>query len=243
MPTFFFHFSDDCEPLPHDLGLQFADLEQAYLELCAAIPKMASELLVQRKNPLAASCRIASAHGQVLMTVPFTNVLKPSEWRLPKATQRPHGGPRSPHARDALALTSFRRMFSSVNAGCVLLTPDMHVVEMNDFGARHSHVDTETIRGASIFDIFSELRGQPKADFDKFMSLAQAGAASEVIDLPYLVLDAQGQTASGWWNAKTWPVFDDDDHLLGFVEWAEPHVAASRTGNTLVRVTNLPQRN
>lgn len=237
MPTFFFHFSDGRRKLPSDLGLQFASLDQAYIEVCRTIPEIARELLIKRQDPLAASCTIADAKGRTLMTVPFTDVLSPSEWRRAKARRRPHGGPRSARARNDLALTSFRRMFGAANAGCVLMTPEMHIVEMNEFGARHSHVDAEAIRNVPIFDIFAELHGEPKANFTKFMKLAQAGVVSEVIDLPYLVLDAEGQTANGWWNARTWPIFDDDDHVLGFVEWAEPHTSPTKGGVTEVRIS------
>ena len=131
-------------------------------------------------------------------------------------------------------------MFGSVNAGCVLLTPEMHVVEMTEFGARHSHVDPEAIRGVPIFDIFADLKGKPKDDFSKFMNLAQAGVVSEVRDLPYLVQDPDGQTTHGGWNARTWPIFDDDNHLLGFVEWAVPHTAPTQGGRTELRMSALP---
>lgn len=69
------------------------------------------------------------------MTVPFTDALPPSEWALATARRRPHGWPRSSRARDDLALSSFRRMFGPVNAGCVLLTSDMHVTDMDGLGA------------------------------------------------------------------------------------------------------------
>ena len=237
MPKFYFHLNDGQNTVLDEIGLQFADLEAAYLEACATIPGVAQESLINRKDPLAASFIIADRKGRTLMTVPFTDVLSPSEWRLAKARRRPHGGPRSARSRDALALTSFRQMFGEAKAGCVLMTPEMHIVEMNEFGARHSHVDTEAIRGQSIYDIFAGLRGEPKANFTKFMSLAQAGAASQVTDLPYLVLDAEGQTTDGWWNAHTWPIFDDDKRLLGFVEWAEPFTAPTRGGRTEVQVS------
>lgn len=237
MPTFYIHFSDGRQTFPNDMGLEFDTLEQAYLGVCAGIPEMAHDLLVKRQDPMTAAYIIVDAKGRTLMTVPFTDVLSPSEWHLTKARRRPHGGPRSARARDDLALASFRQMFGAANAGCVLLTPEMHIVEMNEFGARHSHVDAEAIRGQSIFGIFSELRGEPRANFDKFMSLAQASAVSEVIDLSYLVLDGEGQTTNGWWTARTWPIFDDDHHLLGFVEWAEPHTTATRGGKTEVRVS------
>ena len=237
MPTFYLHFIDGRETLFQDDGMEFDDLEQAYLAVCAAIPDMARERLIKRQDPLDAAYSIADHQGRILMTVPFTDVLSPSEWKITKARRRPHGGPRSKRARDDLALTSFRRMFGSVSAGCVLLTPEMHVVEMTEFGARHSHVDPEAIRGVSIFEIFADLVGEPKENFRKFMTLAQAGVTSEVIDLPYLVLDANGQTAHGWWNARTWPIHDDDGHLLGFAEWADPHTKPTQGAGTKVRVS------
>jgi PAS domain-containing protein len=237
MPTFYFHFSDGHQTKPDDLGIEFVNLEQAYLEVCAAIPDIARDLLIERHDPLAASFKIADSSGRILMSVPFTEMLSGAEWRPVRARQRPYGAPRSTPARDDLALKSFRRMFTSVNAGCVLLTPELHVVEMNDFGARHSHVDAEAIRGVSIFEIFSELRGEPSDNFRKFMSLAQVGVVSEVIDLPYLVQDANGETANGWWNARMWPIFDDDGNLLGFVEWAEPHTQPTQGAKTTVRLS------
>lgn len=237
MPTFYFHFHDGRRLFPNDLGVEYADLEQAFLGACAAIPGMAGDLLVKRQDPLAASYTIADGKGRVLMTVPFQEVLSPSDWRLAKARRRPHGGPRSARTRDEMALASFRRMFSAANAGCVLMTPEMHIVEMNEFGARHSHVDAEAIRGQSIYGIFADLHGEPKANFDRFMSLAQAGAASQVTNLPYLVLDEEGRTTNGFWNARTWPIFDDDDRLLGFVEWAEPHTKPTWGGKTKVEIT------
>jgi len=236
MPVFYFHYSDGRRSYQDEVGLEFGSLEEAYLDVCASIPEAARDLLIKRMDPLSPSYKIADARGRVLLDVPFTDILAPSEWRLPKARRRPYGSPRSAKARDDLALTSFRRMFGSANAGCVLLTPEMKVAEMNEFGARHSHVDADAIRGASIFEIFAELHGEPKKHFDAFMSLAQAGVVSEVKDLPYLVLDAEGRTADGFWTARTWPIFDDDRRFIGFVEWAEPHVAPIHGGKTKVRI-------
>lgn len=236
MPKFYFHFNDGAEVYPDEIGLRFINVEAAYLEVCATIPGMAQDILVKRKDPLAASYVIADHKGRTLMTVPFTDILAPSEWHLAKARRRPHGGSRSNHSRDAQALASFRRMFGSVPMGCVLITPEMQVVEMNDFGVRHAHVDAEAIRGQSIFDIFTDMRDGPKSDFERFISLAQAGAASQLTDLPYLVLDEDGQTTNGWWNARAWPILDDDAHLIGFVDLAEPSTAPRFGGRTEVRV-------
>lgn len=235
MPIFQLHLRKRTVMEPDDEGMEFRDLHHAYLEVCRSIPDVAREALIAGHDPTTFSYIICDYAGHRLLEVRFDEILSPLEWRLRRARTRPHSGPRSAAARNDLALGSFRRMFSSLNVGCVLMTPDLHVVEMNTFGAKHSHVDPEAIRGTSILDIFVDLKGQPNQDFTQFMRLAQAGAVSEVVDLPYYVLDAEGETADGWWNARTWPIFDDDDHLLGLVEWAEPLIRPSAGGSTLLR--------
>jgi len=82
MPIFFLTFSDQRYLWPNDLGLEFASLEHAYLQVCAAIPEVARDLLADRQDPLTASCDICDDHGRVLMTVPFTDVLSASAERL-----------------------------------------------------------------------------------------------------------------------------------------------------------------
>jgi PAS domain-containing protein len=235
MPVFKLHLRRHSMVEPDDQGIPFRDLHHAYLEACKAIPDVAREELIAGRDPLVCAFLICDTTGRQLMEVLFSEILSPAEWKRRRAKQRPHGGVRSASVRDDLALTSFRRMFSALNVGCVLMTPELQIVEMNDFGARHSHVDPEAIRGTSILDTF-DLAGQPKADFTKFMTLAQQGAVSEIIDMPYLVLDANGATVDGWWNARTWPIFDDDGHMLGLAEWAEPFTTPTNGGQTLRRV-------
>lgn len=235
MPVFKLHLRRRDAVEPDDHGMAFRDLHHAYLEACKAIPDLAREILIQGQDPLDCALLICDGRGRQLMEVLFSELLSPAEWRTPRARRRPHGGVRSRRVRDDLALSGFRRMFSALNVGCVLLTPELQVREMNEFGARHSHVDQEAIRDTSILDIF-DLTGAPRHDFTSFMRLAQAGAVSEIVDMPYLVLDEQGNTVNGWWKPRTWPIFDDDHHLLGLVEWAEPFVKPSNGGVTLRRI-------
>lgn len=180
---------------------------------------------------------ICDQKGRQLMEVPFVDVLSPSEWRMSRATWKIDRGSRSAPVRDRLALSRFRQIFASVNVGCVLLTPELQVKEINDFGARHSHVDPDEIRDSSILDAY-DLSGEPKENFKKFWSLAQTGVVSELIDMPYLVLDKSGKTVDGWWNSKVWPIFDDDNRLLGLVDWAEPFTSPTAGGITEVRVAH-----
>lgn len=235
MPVFHLHLRRRKVVEPNDLGIEFRDVHHAYLEVCKTIPVTAQELLIEGQDPMGCAYIICDKHGRRLMEVPFEDVLSPTEWRIRRARCGPYSGVRSDRVRDDLALSSFRRMFANVHVGCVLLTPELQVKEMNAFGARHSHVDPEAIRDTSILNVF-DLNGTPKANFAKFWSLSQRGAASELIDMPYLVLDDMGATANGWWNARTWPIFDDDDHLLGLVEWAEPYTKPTIGGSTLVRI-------
>lgn len=61
MPIFFFHFSDGRTLFPDDVGITSSNLEHAYLDICAPIPEMARELLIKRKDPLAAAYTIFDA--------------------------------------------------------------------------------------------------------------------------------------------------------------------------------------
>lgn len=219
-----------------DTGLDLPDLHHAYLEAHRAIPDIAREMLIEGRDPLECVFIIADRKGRRLMEVPFEEILPPSEWRMRKALRGPLTGVRSAPVRDALAGAAFQRIFASVDVGCVLLTPDLQVKEINEFGARHSHVDREAIRDTSILDAFN-LDGKPKEDFAKFWALSQYGVVSELIDMPYLVLDDEGRTANGWWRARTWPLFDDNDHLIGHVEWAEPFKSPTAGAGTLVRIS------
>lgn len=236
MPLFKLHLRMGQVVDPDDIGLDLPDLHAAYLEAVRAIPDVARDQLIDARDPLTCAFIICDGKGRQLLEVPFTEVLPAAAWARRDRGRGPLSGGRSTHVRDNLALTGFRHMFSTVNVGCVLLTPELAVRAINDFGARHSHVDPDAIRGTSILDAF-DLHGQPKADFTRFWRLAQQGVRSELTDMPYLVLDAAGRTVNGWWKARVWPVLDDDGRMLGLVEWAEPFTTPTQGGRTTIRVS------
>lgn len=86
-----------------DLG--FASVEDAYLDACAAIPEAAGEELRARRNPFHCAFLIADQAGTVLLEVPFTDLLLPSE-RVPA---RPRPAP-EPRAEPTLALPISRAL-------------------------------------------------------------------------------------------------------------------------------------
>jgi hypothetical protein len=79
---YYFHLRIGDTVSADELGLDLPDLETAYLEAFRAAQEMWSELLAQRSDPLRRAFDIADADGQVLMTIPFCEVLERAR-RLP----------------------------------------------------------------------------------------------------------------------------------------------------------------
>src|SRR5262249_22159457 len=87
---YYFHLQIGRSFSPDEIGLELPDLETAYLEAFKAAQEMWTELLVERSDPFLRSFEIADEHGQVLLTLPFREVLerahKPTG-TLPKLAQ------------------------------------------------------------------------------------------------------------------------------------------------------------
>ncbi len=72
---YYFHLRIGQKLSPDDTGLELPDLETAYLEAFEAAQAMWGELLAERSDPLARSFEIADEQGQLLLTLPFVEVL------------------------------------------------------------------------------------------------------------------------------------------------------------------------
>ncbi|WP_336490632.1 DUF6894 family protein [Methylobacterium nigriterrae] len=74
-----------------EAGLLCPNLEAAYLDACASIPKLAAELIEQGHDPSACSFEICDRHDLLLMEIPFlervSRVQKPAR-RVPPAISR-----------------------------------------------------------------------------------------------------------------------------------------------------------
>jgi hypothetical protein len=77
MPRFFFHLRSQDGLSADETGTDFPCLEEAYLGTCDAILEMAVEMLRARQNPTKDAFEIADDRGNVLMEVPFSEVLWP----------------------------------------------------------------------------------------------------------------------------------------------------------------------
>jgi len=75
MPWFYFHLRGPKGLEPDDTGLEFAGIEAAYLEAYATIPELSADLASEEKNPARYAFEITDPGGELLMDVPFTEVL------------------------------------------------------------------------------------------------------------------------------------------------------------------------
>lgn len=96
MPLFRFHLRTLTGTELDETGLEFPNLEAAYLEACRSIPSMITDFVQAGLNPLAYVFEITDAAGQVLIEVPFTERLRdgqppsrPKRSRLPRSRTTP----------------------------------------------------------------------------------------------------------------------------------------------------------
>jgi hypothetical protein len=80
---YYFHLRIGETVSPDEIGLEFANLETAYLEAFRAAREMWTELLAERSNPLIRAFEIADEDGQILLTLPFREVLDVCKPTLP----------------------------------------------------------------------------------------------------------------------------------------------------------------
>ena len=75
MPRFFFDFREGNSLSPDDQGIEFASLEEAYLEAFRAAQEIAAERLLERRDPFDCAFTITDAAGQELIVLPFKEIL------------------------------------------------------------------------------------------------------------------------------------------------------------------------
>ena len=109
MPTFFFNLCSPDSVDRDEEGVEFADIEAAYLEAFQTASEMWVEAIRRRRDPSHQRFEITDRCGRLLMTVPFTEVIErrmaprqqtlaQSESRRPRAIQ-PEAGAQRPAPR------------------------------------------------------------------------------------------------------------------------------------------------
>ncbi len=75
MPVYFFDVYARGRLEADEAGLELANAEAAYLEACAAIPRLTAELLRVGDHPRGYAFVVADEAGRVLFEIPFHEVL------------------------------------------------------------------------------------------------------------------------------------------------------------------------
>lgn len=75
MPLFFFDFRQGADFIADAVGIEFANVEEAYLEVAKAVEEMWSELLIQRRDPRLCSFEVRNQSGDTLFIFPFEELL------------------------------------------------------------------------------------------------------------------------------------------------------------------------
>jgi hypothetical protein len=78
MPHFFFNYTSGGAISVDDVGTEFSSLEAAYLDTCETTLAIAFEKLRARQDPATDSFDIIDDEKNVLMHVPFSEVLRPA---------------------------------------------------------------------------------------------------------------------------------------------------------------------
>ena len=78
MPHFFFNYTSGGATSVDDVGAEFSSLEAAYLDTCKTALVIAFEKLGARQDPTTDSFEITDDAQNLLMQVPFSEVLRPA---------------------------------------------------------------------------------------------------------------------------------------------------------------------
>lgn len=88
MSRFFFDFRQGPDLATDRDGLEFRDMEEAYLEVYAAALDMWGELLKQRRDPTLCYFEVRNESRDLLFTLPFSEVMDACKDRKPTLAAR-----------------------------------------------------------------------------------------------------------------------------------------------------------
>ena len=147
IPLFFFDYFDGQQLHQAEDGLEFRDVDAAYLEAFKAATEIWGEALRARRNPLADAFSIRDATGIVVLELPFAEILESSRGRrLQSAPKR-----RVPSTNVALEFGA-----QSVRKGRRIVVDQQNRVEFLKMHGRDSREAERTLglftRSLAIFE-------------------------------------------------------------------------------------------
>ena len=88
MPRFFFNYTSGGATYTDDVGTEFPSLEAAYLDAYESVLEIAFEKLRMRQDPATDAFEITDHSHDVLIQVPFSEVLRPAADARSSPTRR-----------------------------------------------------------------------------------------------------------------------------------------------------------
>ncbi|WP_420964994.1 DUF6894 family protein [Bradyrhizobium sp. B120] len=130
MPRFFINHTSPSEICVDHIGVEFSSLEAAYLDTCEAALAIAFEKLHERQDPTRDAFEIIDEKQNLLMQVPFSEVLRPAAMTTKQANTLAFENCRRQIARSErlkddirAELTRTRGIFDAIRANLSPLRP------------------------------------------------------------------------------------------------------------------------
>jgi hypothetical protein len=78
MPHYYFHIASPNEFTSDEIGVECRDVEAAYLDAFQGALEISIEMLRQRQNPFVYRFEICNKDGELLLDLPFSEILAPA---------------------------------------------------------------------------------------------------------------------------------------------------------------------
>jgi Domain of unknown function (DUF6894) len=93
MPCFFFHIRCSDQSLSLDeFGLDFPDVETAYIEAFRAAQDLKGVFTSRDQNPRDYAIEVVTARGELVISLPFSEVFEGRAWAVTLPPQAPQDG-------------------------------------------------------------------------------------------------------------------------------------------------------
>ena len=114
MPLYFFDLASPGKIEIDESGIEFSDLEAAYLDACRAVLEISGEMVQARRDPTDHRFEVRDTHGRALLDIPFIEMLRSSRSPPPRAFMA-----EALHRSVQATLARNSALRSEVSAGCL----------------------------------------------------------------------------------------------------------------------------
>jgi PAS domain S-box-containing protein len=201
---YFFHFMVGDSRLDDDLGLDCASPDEARAEAVCAAREVIADLL-RRNEPVPAdgAVEITDDRGRIVESLDLAET-----------------------AFSGVPASRYRRIFENAAQACLLLAPDLTIVEANRAYLRATMVDPAGIARRPLFEVFPDNPADPDADGVRNLSASLEKVLREKVRDVMPVQRYDIRRPDGTWEVRYWkpsnvPILDRDGEVEFIVHSAE----------------------